>query len=159
MTESECREVVERVAGPLAEALGIAHWTLEISYAYRREESAACCDPDPTYEHAHVQFNCDSHDTPADVFRSLYHEFCHILVSPFREILAAYTPHVKGQTPEALTYGELFDYFEEMLVLNAERMFRGLGGADRFLPLAEGKVVAAKAAPPRPKARRRGRAE
>jgi hypothetical protein len=130
MDRSQVKKIVDENIDELLEKLGVPHWNIVISYELR-EDNGICrvkgrCTRAIDYNKAHIEFDPEECEDEDDVLKTLRHELFHVVASPFDLYMQAADRCTKKDSPEEAILNRVFDHAVEKVMINLERMFRGL---------------------------------
>ena len=123
MDESAVRKIVEGNIERLAQAIGVNHWRISVTYG-------PCSDPDwqaqcnragGDYWRADLTFDPAKLDDEDEVMRSLVHELLHLVLAPFDHYRDAITTHIRPGTVEGDQEQILWTHAVEQTVTLLER--------------------------------------
>ncbi len=126
MDRSEVKAVVDREIEAMAKALGVAHWSLTVSYGpCSRKEWSAECVRQAEYNVAKIIIDPEKQGDEDDVLDSLLHELAHVVLAPFDTYRSVMTAADVPGSPADKRERNLWAFAVEQGVICVMRAYRG----------------------------------
>lgn len=134
MDKSKLESLLHLHATPLARFLSINHWNIRC-YAEACElvGASAECIRNVDYEFATIRVDPEKFDTEEEFLDSLFHEMCHIILSPIDLYREAATQHIEAGSVPQKQDERLWHFAIENTVINLERLWRWGGLREQYL--------------------------
>jgi len=134
MDKSKLIEVMRRHLGPLRDMVGPQDWAITwLAEPANIPDSCASCSPNLPYNTATIRIDPAHHENEDDVIDSMFHELCHLLLTPFDVYREAATQHIDNGTVAERQDNYLFNHAREQAVLSLERVWNWGGLRDSYL--------------------------
>lgn len=134
MDKSKVIEAIRRHCGPMRDMLGPQDWEITwLAEAAVTANSKASCSWNVHYSTATIRIDPACHDNEDEIVDSMFHELCHVLLSPFALYREVTTQHIASGSTAERRDNCLFDYAQEQAVLRMERLWNHGGLRDHYL--------------------------
>lgn len=126
MERETCREIVRGSLEPMARAMWLGDWQIQMIYRDLEGQIAGTCEANPRYRTATIELDPCAFEKPAKLLEVLRHELLHVCHARFESYRRQVERHVEGPGLDALN--ECFKDAIEELVGNLERLldFNGI---------------------------------
>lgn len=122
LKEQECKEWIDHNIEPLMRSLGIPHWQVDVEYGVNPDRHGDC-DTLPDYERALMTLYPASIESIEQLEKTVIHELCHILHSPFARFEKALDGVFEGSDQKITTlFSNIYVTACERTVKNLERL-------------------------------------
>jgi hypothetical protein len=141
LDQSAVERIVRREIEPLKEKLGLRDWGIKVHFDLKSESIEAIasgeCNWLIDYEKATIRLAPAELETEEEVIEVLRHEMFHIVLAPISIYANAIRPALEGDAARRAMAESVFTHAVERMVINLERMYRGLtAGAPQAPPVA-----------------------
>ena len=142
MDVSQAKAIVERDLEGLLDTFGLGHWDVRVDLDAIRDEgpnTIGISSPNADYEHAYIRLDAEAIATEDKLLRVLRHELFHVVVSPLRVYREAANQHLRRGSPAYGSDQRTWEHFEEQVICNLERLYKGLTATAKAAPEKSGK--------------------